>query len=73
MNIAMIGAGYVGTATSVAFAEYGHKVYVIERDGEKLKKLKMSVLPFFEEGMEELFKKHSANGNLLFFHYIEEV
>lgn len=33
----------------------------------------MSVLPFFEEGMEELFKKHSANGNLLFFHYIEEV
>jgi UDPglucose 6-dehydrogenase len=73
MNIAVIGAGYVGTTTSVAFAEYGHKVYVVERDWEKLKKLKKSMLPFYEEGMEELLKKHIANGNLLFFHHIEEV
>ncbi|WP_017434053.1 UDP-glucose dehydrogenase family protein [Saccharococcus caldoxylosilyticus] len=73
MNIAVIGAGYVGTTTSVAFAKYGHKVYVVEHDQEKLKKLKKSMLPFYEEGMEELLKKHIANGNLLFFHHIEEV
>ncbi|WP_261794252.1 UDP-glucose dehydrogenase family protein [Bacillus smithii] len=73
MNIAVIGAGYVGTTTSVAFANYGHKVYVIENDQEKLKKLKKSILPFYEEGMEELLKKLIAGGNLLFFQNIEEV
>jgi UDPglucose 6-dehydrogenase len=73
MNIAVIGAGYVGTTTSVAFAEYGHKVYVVEHDQEKLEKLKKSILPFYEEGMEELLKKLITNGNLLFFHHIEEV
>jgi UDPglucose 6-dehydrogenase len=73
MNIAVIGAGYVGTTTSVAFAKYGHKVYVVERDQKKLKKLKKSMLPFYEEGMEELLKKLIANGNLMFFHQIEEM
>jgi UDPglucose 6-dehydrogenase len=73
MNIAVIGAGYVGTTTSVAFAKYGHKVYVVEHDQGKLEKLKKSILPFYEEGMEELLKKLIADGNLLFFHHIEEV
>lgn len=31
------------------------------------------MLPFYEDGMEELLKKLIANGNLLFFHQIEEV
>jgi UDPglucose 6-dehydrogenase len=73
MNIAVIGAGYVGATTSVAFANYGHKVYVIEHDQEKLKKLKKSILSFYEEGMEELLKKLMTNGNLLFYPHIEEM
>ncbi|MGG3738392.1 UDP-glucose dehydrogenase family protein [Aeribacillus pallidus] len=73
MNIAVIGAGYVGTTTGVAFANYGHKVFVIEQDQEKLKKLRKSILPFYEEGMEELLKKLIANGNLLFSHHLEEI
>lgn len=57
MKVAVIGAGYVGTTTSVAFAHYGHKVMVVEKDIEKIKKLRNAELPFYEEGVESLLKK----------------
>lgn len=59
MNITVIGAGYVGVTTSIAFAEQGHKVIVVEKDHSKLALLKKSILPFYEQGMEELLKKNA--------------
>jgi UDPglucose 6-dehydrogenase len=66
MNIAVIGAGYVGTTTSVAFAEYGHKVIVVDHDLKKIEKLQQSILPFYEEGIEDLLKVLITKGNISF-------
>ncbi|CRK81499.1 UDP-glucose dehydrogenase family protein [Neobacillus massiliamazoniensis] len=56
MNIAVIGTGYVGTTTSVALAMNGHTVFAIDHDHEKVEKLNRSILPFYEDGMEEVLK-----------------
>ncbi|MED4228981.1 UDP-glucose/GDP-mannose dehydrogenase family protein [Neobacillus cucumis] len=72
MNIAVIGTGYVGTTTSVALALSGHNVFAIDHDAEKVKKLKQGNLPFYEEGIEELLKNLTSNGNLSFTTQLEE-
>lgn len=66
MNITVIGAGYVGLTTSLAFAEQGHNVVVVESDQAKLSLLHSSILPFYEEGMEDLLKKHKVSSKLHF-------
>ncbi|TKC19649.1 UDP-glucose dehydrogenase family protein [Robertmurraya kyonggiensis] len=66
MNIAVIGAGYVGVTTSIAFAEQGHHVFVVDLDKEKLEKLNHSILPFYEDGMEELLMKLVEQQHLIF-------
>ncbi len=66
MNIAVIGAGYVGMTTSVAFAAYGHHVVVVEHDEEKVKMLSQGYLPFYEAGMEEMMKQQLKLGQLSF-------
>ncbi|MBM7656089.1 UDP-glucose dehydrogenase family protein [Neobacillus cucumis] len=72
MNIAVIGTGYVGTTTSVALALSGHNVFAIDHDAVKVKKLKQGNLPFYEEGIEELLKNLTSNGNLSFTTQLEE-
>lgn len=72
MNIAVIGAGYVGTTTGIAFANLGHQVVLIDTDEDKINKLNQSILPFYEEGMEELLKQLIENGNLSFSTSLEE-
>lgn len=66
MNIAVIGAGYVGVTTSLAFAEQGHRVIVIDNNKEKLSLLSEGILPFYEEGMEALLNKHLEKKQLNF-------
>lgn len=66
MNITIIGAGYVGTTTGIAFARQGHKVVLIDTDQGKINMLNQAILPFYEEGMEELLKELITKGNLSF-------
>jgi UDPglucose 6-dehydrogenase len=66
LNIAVIGAGYVGTTTAVALAKSGHKVILIDNNQEKVEKLNQSCLPFFEEGIEEALFSLKLKGDLTF-------
>ena len=66
MKIVIIGAGYVGMTTSVAFAEYGHQVIVVEHDKKKIEMLTKGHLPFYEKGMEEMMKRQMNIGKLSF-------
>ncbi|MED0677830.1 UDP-glucose/GDP-mannose dehydrogenase family protein [Aneurinibacillus thermoaerophilus] len=66
MKVAVIGCGYVGTSTSIAFAMYDHTVVAIDNDMGKIKKLKQAVLPFYEAGMEETLQKLVKDGTLSF-------
>ncbi len=66
MNISIIGAGYVGLVQAVGLADFGFNVTCIETDNEKLKELKFGRIPFYEPGLEDLFKKNLKSDRLNF-------
>lgn len=58
MNIAIIGAGYVGIVTGTCFAHFGHKVTFIDTDAARLSSLDKGILPIVEPGLEDLFVRN---------------
>ncbi|MBT8246787.1 MAG: UDP-glucose/GDP-mannose dehydrogenase family protein [Acidimicrobiia bacterium] len=67
MQVAVIGAGYVGLVTGAGLAYLGHTVRLGERDPDKLEMLKSGQVPFFEAGLDRLLTEGIDN-NLLSFH-----
>jgi UDPglucose 6-dehydrogenase len=64
MKICVIGGGYVGLVTSVCLSEFGHEITLIEKDPEKLEKLRNKQLPIFEPGLYDYFQRNLRLGNL---------
>lgn len=58
MKIAIVGTGYVGLATGVGFAEIGNEVWMYDKIKEKRKKIREGIMPIYEEGLEDTFKKN---------------
>ncbi len=66
MRIVMVGAGYVGLVTAACFADAGHIVTCTDRDHARIEKLKRSVLPIYEPGLQELVAANVGAGRLGF-------
>jgi len=66
MKITIIGAGYVGLVQAVSLADFGFNVTCIEKDTKKLRELKFGRIPFYEPGLEDLFRKNLKNNRLNF-------
>lgn len=66
MNVGVIGAGYVGLTISAVFAKWGHDVYCVEKEYEKVKDLKAGRIPIYEPGLEELIKETQEKKKLIF-------
>lgn len=60
MKISIIGTGYVGTVSAACFAELGHEVICVDIDRSKIDQINAGIPPIYEEGLEELLKKHAG-------------
>ena len=72
MNIAIIGAGYVGLVTGACFSELGNSVICVDNDPEKISLLKELKMPFYEKGLDKMVKKNVRAGRLVFTDDIKE-
>ena len=66
MNITIVGTGYVGLVTGTCFAETGNNVFCVDIDSEKVKKLKMGIVPIYEPGLDILLERNIKVGRLKF-------
>ncbi|MEO8455999.1 MAG: UDP-glucose/GDP-mannose dehydrogenase family protein [Sphingomicrobium sp.] len=66
MRIAMIGTGYVGLVSGACFADFGHQVCCIDKDGGKIDGLNQGRMPIWEPGLEALVKANVERGRLTF-------
>lgn len=66
MEVAVIGAGYVGLVQAAGLASLGHRVRVGESQPQKLELLKTGKSPIFEPGLERLIEEGLNTGLLSF-------
>ena len=62
----MIGTGYVGLVSGTCFADIGNQVICVDKDQDKIKKLKSGISPIYEPGLNELIKKNYLAKRLSF-------
>ena len=68
----MIGTGYVGLVSGTCFADIGNQVICVDKDLDKIKKLKLGKSPIYEPGLDELIKKNYLAKRLSFTSDIKE-
>lgn len=73
MKIGIIGTGYVGLVSGVCFAENGNDVICMDRDRQKLMRLKKGDPVIYEPGLEELLKKNLTERRISFTDSLKEV
>jgi UDPglucose 6-dehydrogenase len=66
MDVAVIGAGYVGLVQAAGLASLGHRVRVGENNREKLEMLKAGRSPIYEPELESILGEGLATGLLSF-------
>lgn len=64
MKVAVIGTGYVGLVTGVVLAQLGNDVICVDKDQEKVEKLRNGIPPIYEPGVEEMLKQGLKDGFL---------
>jgi UDPglucose 6-dehydrogenase len=67
MNIAIIGAGYVGLVTGGGLASLGHRVRIGEANADRVELLRSGGVPIYEQGLPDLLSRAGQRG-LLSFH-----
>ncbi len=66
MKITMIGTGYVGLVTGACLAELGHQVTCMDKDADKIDRLKAGEIPIYEPGLDRIVEKNVQEERLHF-------
>ncbi|NCU81923.1 MAG: UDP-glucose/GDP-mannose dehydrogenase family protein [Acidimicrobiia bacterium] len=66
MKVSVFGAGYVGLVSATGLAAIGHQVVCIDVDAERVERLMLGEVPFYEPGLSELVTECVATGRLRF-------
>lgn len=66
MDVAIIGAGYVGLVTGAGLANLGHTVRVGEADAERVERLNAGEVPIFEQGLPDLLGRAAERETISF-------
>jgi len=72
MRVVIIGTGYVGLVTGTCFAELGNRVTCVDTDERKIQMLLEGKTPIYEPGLEEMIKRNSESGDLVFTMSLQE-
>jgi UDPglucose 6-dehydrogenase len=54
MRVAMIGSGYVGLVSGACFADFGHHVTCVDKDADRIARLRKGEMPIFEPDLDRL-------------------
>src|SRR6267154_2398475 len=54
MRVAMIGSGYVGLVSGACFADFGHHVTCVDKDADRIARLRDGDIPIFEPDLDRL-------------------
>lgn len=73
MKIAVVGTGYVGLVTGACFAEMGNHVTCVDRDADKVERMRNGECPIFEARLPELMRHNISEGRLFFSSSLAEV
>jgi UDPglucose 6-dehydrogenase len=66
MRVVMIGTGYVGLVSGACFADFGHNVTCVDRDGDKIAALNRGEIPIYEPGLADIVAVNRRQGRLSF-------
>ncbi len=72
MKICVIGTGYVGLVSGTCFADLGNKVFCVDKDINKINKLKNSISTIYEPGLDDLIRNNFKSRRLRFTNNLEK-
>ncbi len=65
-RISVIGTGYVGLVSGACLADFGNQVFCVDKEREKIERLKRLDIPFYEPGLAEVVERNVQEGRLTF-------
>ena len=66
MKVTIFGSGYVGLVTAACLADAGNHIVCVDVDARKVEMLRRGEVPIHEPGLDEMIKRNSAAGRLIF-------